>query len=67
MATVKTDADLRNELNRLDGKGYKAYRDIEAVWYEFENFVLRIDRAQGDPFAAPSACRVWVPPEIARF
>lgn len=67
MATVKTDTELRNELNRLDGKGYKAYRDIEGVWYEFENFDLRIDRAQGDPFAAPSACRVWVPPDIARF
>ncbi|MGD1939277.1 MAG: ABC-ATPase domain-containing protein [Cyanophyceae cyanobacterium] len=67
MATVKTNAELRRELNRLDGKGYKAYRDIEGVWYEFEKFDLRIDRAQGDPFAAPSACRVWVPPEIGGF
>ncbi len=67
MAAVKTDGDLRNELNRLDGKGYKAYRDIEGGWYEFENFDLRIDRAQGDPFAAPSACRVWIPPEIGGF
>lgn len=59
-----THLDLAQQLDRLDGQGYKGYRDIERRWYEFDQFDLRIDHAQADPFAAPSACRVWVPPEV---
>lgn len=60
-----TDRDLFQQLDRLDGQSYKAYRDIERQWYEFEHFDWRLDRAQADPFASPSACRVWIPPEVA--
>lgn len=60
-----TDRDLFQQLDRLDGQSYKAYRDIEQQWYEFEHFDWRLDRAQADPFASPSACRVWIPPEVA--
>lgn len=65
MITPLTPLDLAQQLDRLDGQGYKGYRDIERRWYEFDQFDLRIDHAQADPFAAPSACRVWVPPEVA--
>jgi len=46
-------------LMRIDGRGYRAYRDIEGV-YEFGAFSLAIDHAQGDPFASPSRVRVLV-------
>ncbi|MBD2180020.1 ABC-ATPase domain-containing protein, partial [Planktothrix sp. FACHB-1355] len=57
---------LRQQLLQLDGRGYKAYRDIEGS-YEFSDFTLIVDRTQGDPFAAPSHFRVKVAGEIAAF
>jgi predicted ABC-class ATPase len=63
---MKSAEDLRNILKRIDGKGYKAYRDIEGE-YTFDAFVLCIDRAQGDPFASPSRVRVRVSMDTAGF
>ena len=56
--------DLRRILSRIDGRGYKAYKDIQGA-YSFDNFALYIDHVQGDPFAAPSKVRVRVPQRIA--
>ncbi len=52
--------DLRNILTRIDGKGYKAYKDIEGS-FDFGPFTLHIDHVQGDPFAAPSRLRFHIP------
>ncbi|MCH6255637.1 ABC-ATPase domain-containing protein [Puniceicoccaceae bacterium K14] len=46
-------SDLESHLNRIDGKQYPQYKDIRGK-YDFGNFILSIDRIQGDPFAAPS-------------
>jgi predicted ABC-class ATPase len=51
---------LRKTLLRIDGRGYKAYKDIEGA-YEFPGFVLFVDHVQGDPFASPSRVRLRVP------
>jgi len=51
--------DLKNILTRIDGKGYKAYKDIEGS-FDYGTFILHIDHVQGDPFAAPSRLRVCV-------
>ncbi|UCG70825.1 MAG: ABC-ATPase domain-containing protein [Thermoplasmata archaeon] len=56
--------DLQRILTRIDGRGYKAYKDIQGN-YEFENFILYIDHVQGDPFASPSKVRVRVPQDKA--
>ncbi|MCF8028824.1 MAG: ABC-ATPase domain-containing protein [Desulfobacteraceae bacterium] len=56
---VKPADALRDQLRRIDGKGYKAYKDI-AGGYDFKKFVLYIDHVQGDPYAAPSRLRVRV-------
>lgn len=48
---------LQQILSRIDGKGYKAYKDIQGE-YVFPDFRLMIDYVQGDPFAAPSRLRV---------
>jgi predicted ABC-class ATPase len=63
---MRSKEDLQNTLRRIDGKGYKAYRDIEGV-YDFGEYVLYVDRVQGDPFASPSRIRVQVSQERARF
>ena len=51
--------DLRRILRRIDGRGYKAYKDIEGQ-YQYPRFVLFVDHVQGDPFASPSKIRVRV-------
>jgi predicted ABC-class ATPase len=58
--------DLRRVLNRIDGKGYPAYKDIRGE-YEFPGFTLLIDHVQGDPFAAPSRLRVRVPQGVTGY
>jgi predicted ABC-class ATPase len=59
-------SDLRRILQRIDGRGYKAYRDIKGE-YDFGEYTLHIDHVQGDPFASPSSLRVKVPRETAGF
>jgi predicted ABC-class ATPase len=51
---------LRTILQSVDGKGYKAYKNLKGT-YEFQNFVLCIDHIQGDPFASPSKVRLLIP------
>jgi predicted ABC-class ATPase len=63
---VATNDDLHRILNRIDGKGYPAYKDIRGE-YEFPGFMLLIDHVQGDPFAAPSRLRVRAPQEVAGY
>jgi predicted ABC-class ATPase len=58
--------NLRQRLLQLDGRGYKAYKDIKGS-YKFPDFTLIIDRVQGDPFASPSQVRVQVPQSVAGF
>jgi predicted ABC-class ATPase len=54
---------LAAALDRIDGRGYKAYRDIEGGW-RFPDFDLYVDRVQADPFAAPSKLRVRAPRNV---
>jgi predicted ABC-class ATPase len=63
---MRTAHNLREILQRIDGRGYKAYKDIQGD-YDFGEFALIIDHVQGDPFADPSRIRVRVSKKIARF
>jgi len=58
--------ELQRTLQRIDGRGYKAYQDIRGG-YDFGDFHLFVDHVQGDPFAAPSKIRVRVPQANARL
>ena len=49
-------------LDQIDRRGYKAYKQLQGE-YLFSDFLLRIDHVQGDPFADPSRCRVFVDAE----
>lgn len=57
---------LYQQLLKLDGRSYKAYKDIQGQ-YQFADFILHIDYVQGDPFAAPSRLRVKVSQKTAGF
>ena len=48
---------LRSTLDRIDRKGYGAYKDL-AGSFDFGDFTLFIDRVQRDPFASPSLIRI---------
>ncbi|VVS94930.1 ABC-ATPase domain-containing protein [Desulfoluna spongiiphila] len=56
---MKDAQTLRETLRRIDGRGYKAYKELQGT-YVFEAFTLFIDHVQGDPFAQPSRLRVRV-------
>ncbi len=45
---------------RLDGKGYGGYRELRNLIIDYDKFVLRITKVQGDPHAPPSYCEVYV-------
>ena len=57
---------LKKELTRIDGKSYRAYKDLEGE-YDFGSYSLCIDHVQGDPFASPSRVRVIVDQKVAKF
>lgn len=64
---MRTEADLQHILQRIDGRGYKAYLDLKGR-YLFEPphpalgpAHVSIDHVQGDPFATPSRFRVCFP------
>jgi predicted ABC-class ATPase len=61
----QTPDDLVLVLTRIDGRGYKAYKDI-AGSYRFPGWTLFIDHVQGDPFASPSKVRLRVESNKAR-
>jgi tryptophanyl-tRNA synthetase len=48
---------LRATLDRIDRKGYGAYKDLSGS-YDLGPFTLFVDRVQRDPFAPPSLVRV---------
>jgi predicted ABC-class ATPase len=58
--------DLERTLRRIDGRGYKAYKDIQGI-YDFPRFTLFIDYVQGDPFASPTRARLRVATKHAAF
>jgi len=58
--------DLHKKLNRIDGKGYKAYKDLQGK-YDLGDWALHIDHVQSDPFAPPSKLRIFVPAQRSGF
>lgn len=55
--TTLSAVELQDLLRRIDGQGYKAYRDLRGR-YQLDGFALAIDHVQADPFAPPSRLRL---------
>ncbi len=53
---------LRTLLQQIDGRGYKAYKQLRGI-YNFKKFQLTIDHVQGDPFAQPSRISIQLSPD----
>ena len=63
---MKTSEDLKQILERIDHRGYPAYKDTRGA-YQFGTYILGIDHVQGDPFAAPSRLHIQVAGRAARI
>lgn len=63
---MKNSITLKNDLKRIDGRGYKSYKDLQGQ-YDFNDYVLSIDHVQGDPFASPSRIRIIINKAKAKF
>ena len=53
MKMIQPFERLRRILRRIDGRGYKAYKEIAGT-YRFGDFDVTIEHVQSDPFAPPS-------------
>jgi predicted ABC-class ATPase len=56
---MRGSRELATALERIDGRGYKSYRDIEGAW-RLDELDLFVDRVQSDPFASPSKLRARI-------
>jgi predicted ABC-class ATPase len=62
--------ELKNLLQRLDGKQYPCYHDIDTPLnrgWNYPQFTLFCEKAQSDPFAAPTRCRIVIDAAHAGF
>lgn len=59
--------ELSAILSRIDGKGYKAYKELQGKTFHFDEFDLIFHYVQGDPFASPSMVAVRMSQEKASF
>ena len=50
---------LRSIIKGIDGKGYKAYKQIKGD-FDFGDYRLVVDHVQGDPFALASRISIYV-------
>lgn len=63
---MKMAEGLQRELCSINRKSYPAYKGLKGA-YQFPDYQLFIEHVQGDPFAAPSALRIFVPHSKAKF
>ena len=63
---MKKAEELRRELHNINRKSYPVYKGLKGA-YQFPEYQLFIEHVQGDPFAAPSALRIFVPHRKADF
>jgi predicted ABC-class ATPase len=65
-------AELQHCLQAIDGKSYGAYHDLDTSldrgWVNGDvGYTLYVERAQSDPFAPPTRCRVVLKSSVAGF
>lgn len=63
---MQTAEELKSLLDRIDHRGYPAYKETKGI-YDFGEYILSIDHVQGDPFASPSRLSIRVSGRTAGF
>jgi len=67
LPAMRSEEELERLLRSIDGRGYKAYKELQRGSYQLRECQLFVDHVQGDPFAAPSRMRLRVPMQTARI
>ena len=63
---MQSATELKQLLDRIDHRGYPAYKDTKGQ-YQFQEYIFSIDHVQGDPFASPSKVSIQVKGSTAGF
>lgn len=63
---MNDQARLQAECERIDGKGYGAYKDLRGT-YDLDSCRICLDHIQSDPYAPPSKARLEVGASLAGF
>lgn len=63
---MKSSTELKDLLNRIDHRGYPAYKDTKGS-YQFPDYIFLINHVQSDPFASPSKVEIQVKGAKAAF
>lgn len=58
---------LYDILHQIDGRSYKAYKDLQGKKFDFEKYSIIFNYIQGDPFASPSKVTIRIPQKVAGF
>lgn len=58
---------LKRILSQIDGRGYKAYKELQGKTFRFPRYSLCFQYIQGDPFAPPSQVALSIPLKSAGF
>ena len=60
-------AELRSDLEKIDGRPYGFYKDLRGRSYPLGAYDLTFEHIQGDPFAAPSRISIDIPAQRIAF
>lgn len=58
---------LKRILSQIDGRGYKAYKELQGKTFRFPRYSLCFQYIQGDPYAPPSQVALSIPLKSAGF
>ena len=64
---LEVPESLKEHLQSIDGRGYKAYKILQGQSFQFPPFQVTFEHVQGDPFAFPSRLSVSVDLTLAGF
>jgi predicted ABC-class ATPase len=64
---MQSKEELKNTFKNINGRGYKAYKQIQSNWYDFGYYKLGIPYVQGDPFASPSSILIRIDQQVTKF
>ncbi len=67
MTVMHGPQELIQQITSIEGKGYKAYKNLQGKSFCFGLFQLTFEHVQGDPFAAPSRLSIKVELPAAGF
>jgi predicted ABC-class ATPase len=58
---------LYSVLGKIDGRSYKAYKELQGDWYNFGQYSIGIPYVQGDPYASPSSIFLRIEQSLTGF